>query len=409
MARLTSELSSHQELLTELRRLRNSDARLLKQKTADIERLKEEVEKLAGEVEVLRGVVEEGLKERRAVRDVSVVLSVADVAMSTDMESDSEEYEEGDFGAEPSGAYAAEAQVEQVGEEAGHFEIEDDDEPEPFDPQSIHGSSHADRTIRTDHATLGSNNLGVSPAADGGRAITSEVLDRISVEVEERRQAQRMQPLSPSVQTTRRVRTATVEDVDEEPRHDVDRPQSPLPSNANPTVRFARGVHPPQASSSRLPGPVASQASKTHESKAHNAIETPFPQIRGAHLERLFFSAPEHNARICTVCNRRRSDISSSWIPSRFKGIVPQNTNDNADNDAGETEDEDEGFVEGTEEPDQQGAGVKKSNGKQREHVGFSRESGPWRQQAQTEGLPPQTVVARVIREIEDDFTHYKR
>jgi prefoldin subunit 5 len=70
LVRLTSELSSHQQLLHELRSLRESDARTLREKSAEVERLREEVERLAGEVEVLRGVVEEGLNERRAVREV---------------------------------------------------------------------------------------------------------------------------------------------------------------------------------------------------------------------------------------------------------------------------------------------------------------------------------------------------
>lgn len=392
LARLTSELSSHQELLAELRSLRDSDARMLKQKSADIERLKEEVERLAGEVEVLRGVVEEGLKERRAVRDVSVVQSVADVAMSEDLELDPDEYEEDAFAADQNGVHAVKEQAEQ--DEIGDYEIEDD-EPEPFDPQSIHNSSRPDRTVK------GSSNLGVSTR---GHLITSEELERISVEVEERRQVQEIQP--PPIQITRQ---ATVQDaVDQQASHNTDHPRSP-PSNVNPSSLFSRGVHdPPQASTSRLPEPVSSQSSgsKAHHPKAPNTPETPFPQIRGAHLERLFFSAPEHNARTCTVCHRRRrrSDISPSYVPSRFRGAM----SDNSDNETEETED-DEGFVEGSEEPEHPRGGMKKSNGKQHVHVTFSREPGPWRQQAQREGLPPQTVVARVIRELEDDFTHYKR
>jgi hypothetical protein len=42
----------------------------LRDKSAEVERLREEVEKLAGEVEVLKGVVEEGLNERRAMKQV---------------------------------------------------------------------------------------------------------------------------------------------------------------------------------------------------------------------------------------------------------------------------------------------------------------------------------------------------
>ena len=75
MARLTSELSSHQALLTELRSLRDANARALQSKSEDVELLRDRVEWLAGEVEVLKGVVEEGLKERRMVREQSITSS----------------------------------------------------------------------------------------------------------------------------------------------------------------------------------------------------------------------------------------------------------------------------------------------------------------------------------------------
>jgi hypothetical protein len=406
LARLTSELSSHQELLAELRSLRDSDARMLKQKTADIERLKEEVERLAGEVEVLRGVVEEGLRERRAVRDVSAVQSVADVAMSEDLESDLDEAE---IGTNQRGVHIAEEEAEEDGDETK------DHEAEPFDPQLIHGSSRtnmgAERTTRPDHPMLVSNHLAASTTTGGDRIITSKELERISIEVEERRQAPQIQLRSSSPHTTKRARAATVEDVvDQEASRDADRPHSPLPFNANASSRFATRAHePPQGSTSRLPVPTSGQTSvhNTRHSKAPHAsvIETPFPQIRGPHLERLFFSAPEHNARTCTVCHRQRRR-SNTPPPPRRRGMAE----DGADDEGHEAEnDEDEGFVEGSEEPEHQGTRPKYSNGKRREHVTFAREPGPWRQQAEKEGLPPQTVVARVIRELEDDFTHYKR
>jgi len=74
-----------------------------------------------------------------------------------------------------------------------------------------------------------------------------------------------------------------------------------------------------------------------------------------------------------------------------------------------EEEDEDEGFGEGSEEaaPDMDRVG-KDNKGKQRDYVQFSKDPGRWRQAGRREGLPPQTVVVRVIRELEDDFTHYK-
>jgi len=49
------------------------------------------------------------------------------------------------------------------------------------------------------------------------------------------------------------------------------------------------------------------QTSRASEPVAQGLeTETPFPQICGKHLKRLFF-APEHNAKTCTVCYRRRN------------------------------------------------------------------------------------------------------
>jgi hypothetical protein len=73
---------------------------------------------------------------------------------------------------------------------------------------------------------------------------------------------------------------------------------------------------------------------------------------------------------------------------------------------AGESEvDEDEGFVEGAAEEEAAARELKRE--------GKRREPGDgdvnYEAAARKAGLPPQTVVARVIRELEDDFTHYKR
>ena len=69
LTRLTAELSEHHRLLEELRTLRDTDVRALKDKSREVDSLRREVERLGGEVEVLRGVVEEGLKERREIRE----------------------------------------------------------------------------------------------------------------------------------------------------------------------------------------------------------------------------------------------------------------------------------------------------------------------------------------------------
>ncbi|KAF5369106.1 hypothetical protein D9615_010432 [Tricholomella constricta] len=428
LTRLTAELSSHRELLTELRELRDSDVRALKQKSAEIERLKEEVERLAGEVEVLRGVVEEGLKERRTVREVSgVPQSDADIGMSQDGdEEDEEEHAVMDIQSR-----------HEDGAEGHDGEEEEDEEPEPFDPVSILSSSRnqnasarlADRTMRTDHATLGSSYLrsqSTPPAPAPAQFIDSVEFERISAEVEERRSAERSAEHAPqnrdpeSPPPNKSMRRATVQDASDEDdteleddEEDSRRRGSPVP----PASSRTRAQTLAASSSSRPPAPVPVSVPARRQRRLHRpadpaAEETPFPQIRGTHLERLFFSAPEHNAQTCTVCHRRRPhdaevDVEPSWIPSRFRGRDAQKEESSAEED---DEDDDEGFAEGSEQQPEHDHVRENRTGRRRdgERVTFSKEPGPWRAQAQRQGLPPQTVVARVIRELEDDFTHYK-
>ncbi|KAG5640635.1 hypothetical protein DXG03_007705, partial [Asterophora parasitica] len=418
LTRLTAELSSHRELLTELRELRDSDIKALKQKTEDIERLKEEVERLGGEVEVLRGVVEEGLKERRTMREVSgVPQSDADIGMSQDVDEEEDEEDE-----------HAEIDVQSRHEDDAQSRKEEEEEPEPFDPVSIMGSSRnentntrlGDRTMRTDHATIGSSHLTRSqhstpPAAAPSQLIDSIEFERISAEVEERRSAERSAEHAP--QPTRPSRRATVQEASDDDGTELDdeedsrRRGSPLPSRTRAQALAASSssrspVSTPARSAASAPAP--SQRQHRSRRPADPVEETPFPQIRGTHLERLFFSAPEHNAKTCTVCHRRRphaadEDIEPSWVPSRFRGRgAPQKAEEESN-----AEEDDEGFAEGSEQHHDH---ARDTAGKRRagERVTFSKEPGPWREQAQRQGLPPQTVVARVIRELEDDFTHYK-
>ena len=391
LTRLTSELASHQDLLTELRNLRDSDSRAIKEKGADIIKLKEEVQRLAGEVEVLRGVVEEGLKERRASREIHVEHSVADIAMSQDME---EEQEEGNGD-------------EDVAEEDDSDETLSDEEEEaqPFDPVSIQEESsrvnQTDKTMRTDFATVGSTNPAESTTS--GQFVDNEELDHIAAELEERRSnrsssstgSQSQRARSPS--SVRRDRQATVEDEEEHERLSQTSNRSYHPQS------LLRTTLQPESSSFRPSAPATSKqaAPVRFQERLQDEPETPFPQIRGEHLERLFFSAPEHNAKTCTVCYRRRHRPGSSpWLYPR-KGVHAQN--------AAEQQEEDEGFGEGSDEATDMDRVTRDNKGKQRDYVIFSKDPGHWRQAGRKEGLPPQTVVARVIRELEDDFTHYKR
>ena len=78
LTRFTSELTSHSALLAELRTLRDADTEALQAKSEEVNMLKDKVEGLAGEVEVLKGVVEEGLKERRMLREQSTAATEDD-------------------------------------------------------------------------------------------------------------------------------------------------------------------------------------------------------------------------------------------------------------------------------------------------------------------------------------------
>jgi len=422
LTRLTSELASHQELLMELRNLRESDSRALREKGGEIVQLKEEVERVAGEVEVLRGVVEEGLKERRMAREVSGVQeSLADVAMSRDEEEADDEEEEG-----------REEEEEEEQEEEGleyQSQEEEDEEPEPFD----HSSSRADinvgdKTMRTDHATIGSSaNLGAStittaPGERDEQLLDMEDLERISAEVEERRSDASLVSLtrsrrsmspspvrtsSPPPTPTRSQRWAAVAEEEEE---GTERAVSPALTSYRHQQRLGHQQQQRQKPSSSSSRPSASTAAR-HTRRSHppqpEELETPFPQIRGERLERLFFSAPEHNAKTCTVCYRRRHrdrPSSPSWVKHR------QHQHHQAEEEE-EEEEEDEGFAEGSDDV----PAPTEFKGKQRDiepgqgHGTFSENPAYWRQAGQKEGHPPQTVVMRVIRELEDDFTHYKR
>lgn len=385
LTRLTSELSSHQELLTELRSLRDSDARALREKSLEIDMLRKEVERLAGEVEVLRGVVEEGLKERRLFREQSH-------AEEAEEESDQEHNQ-----AEPE-------RMEETDEEEEHeTESRHSEDDGSFDAHSHsilnsfdNNDPPPDKTARTDHATLGSS------AAIRG-FVGSQELGHVSEELGERRS----------------IRSSSVLDQSHSQQHlqsnEFSRSVSPrpfltVPGNVDASNESSRSNIQRQDNRAPSPAPVRLPARPPAPTPAHASArdrqtqaspsgpETPFPQIRGGHLERLFFSAPEHNARTCTICHRRRragtvleEQSSLSWLPPRQHHDFRATVEDAPD-------DDDEGFVEGSDniEPI-----TYVGKGKQREHT--------WRTDIPKDRLPPQTVLSRVLREIEDDFTHYKR
>ena len=135
----------------------------------------------------------------------------------------------------------------------------------------------------------------------------------------------------------------------------------------------------------------------------HHDADTsvPFPQIRGERLERLFFSAPDHDAAKCGVCRRRRG-----------KGAGRRRRSSGTSEEV-----EDEGFDEGNgdDEFDVALHGHRHVNGHRRTSApvrGKDRNRwekvGPGGVGFGEDKTSPQTVVVRVLRELEDDFTHYK-
>jgi len=100
--------------------------------------------------------------------------------------------------------------------------------------------------------------------------------------------------------------------------------------------------------------------------------EPTFPQIRGERLERLFSAVPKHNEDTCRACHdkapngRAYWERDLDWLLKRAAGrrACTPPSQDNVRTSAG----------------------------------GY----------AHREGLPPQTVLTRVLMELEDDFAHYK-
>lgn len=168
------------------------------------------------------------------------------------------------------------------------------------------------------------------------------------------------------------------------------RPTSPVVTNYAPAEERVQYM-PPRPDSRAEPGqmtpphqdqePIPSRDCRVprtvsrdrhHDQQAHERTPSPtnLPQIRGERLERLFRATPEHDEQKCGVCHRKkkRSRQPSSSKPARLpKGEDPEK-------EAAWTFG-DEKYISGV---------------------------------AARRGLPPQTVLARVLRELEDDFTHYK-
>lgn len=402
----------------ELRTLRDSDARTLSEKSKEVDKLRQEVERLAGEVTVLRGVVEEGLKERRNFREHQELDAEGHPAEESGDEEESEE--ESQRGPSPS----RRAQPPTVQSDSSEEEEEDESisrrSPTPSPRRRLEVGA-AEQTARTDFATVASSqshslNANVSrPFLDG------EEVSRITQEVEERRSERSIQSRSQEDSQSQSGHASREQSWSREPQpsrrvgspsmmHEPQASGSTSPQVATVqleySVRFA-GEHSQAESSSRPASPrpdvngrapaprptaptpaAASRSAASQKRRTHTApqpeLDTPFPQIRGARLERLFFSAPDHRAETCAMCNREKRKHAAA-DEARMRSRERGRTRDyRADEEFGEAQED----------------------VRERERVAFlakaARDRGSNR-------APPQTVLARVLRELEDDFSHYKR
>ena len=379
MSRLTSELSSHKTLLDELRSLREADKNTLRQKVREVDLLRQEVEKIAGEVEVLKGVVEEGLRERRG-RTHSQSHNEPqghDVAVRSGEDSGDDEAERAQGGDKSLDAR----------QDAEDYEVED------VQP-ALARHALLERTACADHATYVSVPV-EGQGTNAGRYVEDSELERISVELEERRseRSRSSSRLGSSVSSNGSYRAPSVASSVGSARNRLI--ASPPPERA--ATLDSRHQRRRQGSRSSVPvttqDPRPPAPTPAHARERPHAGELPFPQIRGARLERMFFSAPEHNSKTCTVCNRRRYREAAPrplWYPASKGHNVT----------VADASDEDEGFGEGSVLEGEEG-GPRSSQGAT---VNLNFLNGGSRDGH----LPPQTVLVRVLRELEDDFTHYK-
>ena len=392
LTRFTSELTSHSALLAELGTLRDADTEALQAKSEEVNMLKDKVEGLAGEVEVLKGVVEEGLKERRMLREQSTA---------------SAEDDQRSVHATHTALDANARQLHKEESEESSEESEDESVEDSITASRsllIRPSPATDKTTRTDYATVGTQSQVTRPF------VTDEELERISVELSERRSERSRassvagstkslprsltyvtdrptspflrgsaQSAPPDLARSERNSSPELDPRIPDPRYRVDRTTAPIPPGPAPGTPTDRR------------NPRRGRREDKEKAQDHAALEelesSPFPQIRGERLERLFFSAPDHNSRSCNVCNRRKRNHEDkvygkrpSWLLSRFatdmRSRMPGVGIDG----------DDEGFAEGMDEE-------------------IMIRERRWQERDRD---PPQTVLMRVVRELEDDFTHYK-
>ncbi|KAI6101976.1 hypothetical protein EV401DRAFT_2025538 [Pisolithus croceorrhizus] len=381
LARVTSDLSIQQQLLEDLRRLRESDALSLAEKTEEINQLRNEMERLAGEIEVLRGVVEEGLNERRQARESAGEEQDDDVESTADTEQ------------------SEESEVEPANESPSPNRISRPSTPVPSLRRSV--SETSERLNRSRPA---------SPAftehprvASALRFIDPDVVNPRSADLEEHR------PQSPDTSTS--SASASRDMMPAAPSRPEDR-TSGSPSRRwdcrqlvgaedelMPAVRST--AEPPLRAAKGQPSQTSQPRQKEGNLKTDDTKPTPpFPRI-SADLEHLFFSSPRRHTKACHMCKDRRSQCHAQTDNGRPQACERHERERSENNDLS-----DAGEMTGARRPSRHDDDAPVEGIPNIEEIieRMDRNGGVLR----PSDIPPQTVLARVVRELEDEFTHYK-
>ncbi|KAG2034860.1 hypothetical protein BDR03DRAFT_963866 [Suillus americanus] len=347
LTRVTTDLTAQQQLLEDFKRLREDDAKMLAEKTDEIGALRLEVERLAGEIEVLRNVVEEGLNERRMARE----------------------------------------QQSQLVEEEDEVSLLDQShrDPEPVTTRADFQSAR--RFVDVDELTRISEDLEErrsersscgSPSLSSRHSSRSHPGDmtRLTGSDDSRRQATRREPsgdddVAPLTQTS--------EDLEEQ--------RSEGSSSGSASLSLRHGSRPVDMTHARVIESEDRKRPVTRRETLKDDEAAPFPRIRSGRLENLFFSAPKHNSGTCTRCNHRSARTGNH---ANTKATRPSQGQAPPLNDQGPN------------------AQVKTNPLEPRANAFEPDGIDSYEAIFQGDKLPPQTVLARVLRELEEEFTHHK-
>ena len=346
----------------------------------EVDHLRQEVERLAGEVVVLRGVVEEGLKERREIKEQHSARSshMDDASEVLDDNQNSNDSRSDVSAGDMSTIHAAQSKY------AAHTSL--------LSPPSSRPAS------RSSHRGALPSSIEHSLAHDAGEEeepfISSAEMDRISQELSERRTERSISAYSgKSPSASREMQSQVRRDppakTSSRRPFEVPPRESKLdPVNVQAATRGSSGhrnaadprlQRQPSAGSSSAPG-LQKQKLQQYDDGHEYKMDPLLSRIPAARLD--CPSGPSHEPQTCTICHRRRlrqrkpaaDGEEEPWIreldarigkissqgtapqgPTKTIGNIPQRTRDPAD-----------------------------------------------------DKLPPQTVLTKVLRELEDDFVHYK-